>query len=398
MNIQSIIPLIILVQFILVPSVNLVITPSLIIDIDNGNNTYMVFIDILYPQGFKNVYKAIVRGHSTIYLDVSDVKKAWDRELSLRGRYSKLVVRIVAYDEKGLVGVKIESIDFNRMLLDNTVRVSFAKTQSLSKPSLSTLSGPPITSVVSAIRVLEDSYEWNATILLAMLRLDSTSFGELRYSYSRGLEMGFTIYLVVPEIQLAGWIPYSKSVSTIKDVFLKSGETGYVWMTFRYRWEKWRVYGPGLPPDGYVEEYVYIADFYPETAGTGTTRPADSVLTSIDSWNTSIYKAPNTTYLPYFQATYGTLGSRYSAIDLTAFANQLFRMGKITASTRSLITMRASSIGVDSCINHVLSYAVTVDLYSKMPSSYYEVRIGRDNLQVNELNSLLVYYVVTLKH
>ncbi len=394
MNIQSIIPLIILVQFILIPSVNLAITPSLIIDIDNGNNTYMVFIDILYPQGFKNVYKAVVRGHSTIYLDVSDVKKAWDRELSLRGRYSKLVVRIVAYDEKGLVGVKIESIDFNRMLLDNTVRVSFAKTQSLSKPSLSTLSGPPITSVVSAIRVLEDSCEWNATILLAMLRLDSTSFGELRYSYSRGLEIGFTIYLVVPEIQLAGWIPYSRSVGTIKDVFLKSGESGYVWMTFRYRWERWRVYGPGLPLDGYIEEYVYITNFYPETAGAGYNKPSNAIYTHTDGWNSQLYEASSSGY-PYFYVNYGDINNRYTSIDLVSFANMLLALSKITSSTRNSIATLIPVIGVDSYIDNHKSYEIHVDVYSNQVPTRHIVNISKANVYIARFYSFPVVYVTT---
>ncbi len=397
MNISPLLLVVLISSIVIIPTVNLLIANDTVVLNISADDDIVVFIDALYPNGFKNIGRIHVISRGAIQLNVDDVRNTWSKTLRQKGIYAPLTLRLVAYNKNGLMGARIVRIDFNELKYNKLLNIYFtSKNKTILQTK--TVSLNSIEPLVSSTRVLEDYYEWNKTVVLAMLNLDPTTYGTLHYAYTAYGEIGFTIYLIYPDIELAGWIVYSRNNSIGLQTAASLGGKAYVWMAFKYRWEKWRVYGPGLPPEGYIEEYVYIADFYPETAGAGTTRPADSVLTSIDSWNTSIYRAPNTTYLPYFQATYGTLGSRYSAIDLTAFANQLFRMGKITASTRSSITMRASSIGVDSCINHVLSYAVTVDLYSKMPSSYYEVRIGRDNLQVNGLDSLLVYYVVTLKH
>ncbi len=397
MNTSPLLLVVLISSIVIMPTVNLLIANDTVVLNISADDDIVVFIDALYPNGFKNIGRIHVISRGALQLNVDDVRSAWSKALRQRGVYAPLTLRLVAYNKNGLVGARIVRIDFNELKYNKLLNIYFtSKDKTILQTK--TVSLNSIEPLISSTRVLEDYYEWNKTVVLAMLNLDLTTYGTLHYAYLAYGEIGFTMYLIYPDIEFAGWIAYSRNTGIGLQTAASLGGKAYVWMTFKYRWEKWRVYGPGLPPDGYIEEYVYIADFYPETAGAGTTRPADSVLTSIDSWNTSIYKAPNTTYLPYFQATYGTLGSRYSAIDLTAFVNQLFRMGKITASTRSLITMRASSIGVDSCINHVLSYAVAVDLYSKMPSSYYEVRIGRNNLQVNGLNSLLVYYVVTLKH
>ena len=116
----------------LTPSLVTFIVPPILLEVDCGNQTYILFVDVLYPHGFKNIYRTIVRGHATIYIDVGDVKRAWDTELSLGRRYSRLTLRVVAYNESGLVGVEVKSIDFDRILLDNIVKINFSKTRSSS--------------------------------------------------------------------------------------------------------------------------------------------------------------------------------------------------------------------------------------------------------------------------
>ncbi len=375
----------------LIPSLVTFIVPPILLEVDCGNQTYILFVDVLYPHGFKNIYRTIVRGHATIYIDVGDVKRAWDTELSLGRRYSRLTLRVVAYNESGLVGVEVKSIDFDRILLDNIVTINFSKTQS---PQAMLLKYP-ITPKIFAARVLEDSYEWNASVVFTLLRMDNTSFGALFYSYNGVLGMGSTIYLVVPNVKLIGWVSYSGGGSISKHVFLRTGETGYVWMTFKYRWEKWRVYGPNLSPGGYEEQYIYIANFYPETTGIGRSKPSNAILTHIDGWSIQLYKANHSTQ-PYFHADYGYLGKRYNAIDLVSFADVLVARGKITQSIRDLIAETIPVIGVDSCNNKFRSgsYVIHVVVYSAKVPLQHIVNIGKANVHVGEFDSFPVLYIV----
>ncbi len=73
MNIQSISLLLLIVSFIIMPYIGLSVTGIVLIDI-NGDKQYIAFIDVLYPEGFRNIGKTLVKGHNLMYLDVSDVR------------------------------------------------------------------------------------------------------------------------------------------------------------------------------------------------------------------------------------------------------------------------------------------------------------------------------------
>ncbi len=395
MNPSPILNLLLLVSFILTPTMNILLASNTVILNIHSTTDTMVFIDALYPDGFKNIGRVHVKGFGTIQLDTGSLWNAWRREQAVHGRFSPITIRLVAYNRYGLTDVKVIRIGGNNRVVNiyiNDTRPSGVLLEQKGGSVTLTTVEP----LVSAIRVLEDSYEWNKTVVLAMLNLDQSTFGTLHYAYLAHREMGFTVYLIDPDIQLAGWTAYSRDVGVELSTAASIGGRAYVWMTFRYRWEKWRVYGPGLPPEGYIEEYIYIKDFYPETAGAGVSLPANAGFTNIDSWNTSTYQATSSD-LPYYQAIYGTLEYRYSSIDLTSFADLLLALGKITTSVWASIITVVSSIGVDFYIESVGSSVITVDLYSTIPGSYHDVSIGKDNIYVAGFNYFPVYYVKTIE-
>ncbi len=396
MNISSIPLLLLIASFILVPYIGLSITDIVIIDI-NSDKEYVVFIDALYPDGFKNIGKTVVKGHNLLYLDVSNVRQAWDKEFSLKGRHVPLTLRIAVYDNNGLVKVFVKRMDFDKLAFNKTLRLNIAgDSGSIVRASATTVypSTSSIEPLVSAVRVLEDSYDWNATVVLAILDLDDASFGELLYRYYSNVEIGFTMYLIIPNIELAGWVAFSKSANAIEDLFIPTGGRAYVWMTFRYRWEKWRVYGPGLPPEGYIEEYIYIKDFYLDTLGSGYSKPSNAILTSYDYQESSLYEA-NRTDLPYFYVNYGVLERRYSSVDLVAFANTLLALSKITTSTWVSIITSIPVIGVDSYVSYEQSYLIHIDAYATEVPTMHEVNISRANVYVAGFSSFPVVYVRT---
>ncbi len=95
-----------------------------------------------------------------------------------------LTLRIVIYDDKGLVNIIVKRIEFNKLAVNRIIRLDIAdNNREDTRTFVTTFQPSTIEPLVSAIRVLEDSYEWNATIVLAMLDLDSISFGELKYRY-----------------------------------------------------------------------------------------------------------------------------------------------------------------------------------------------------------------------
>ncbi len=395
MNISSVFLLLLIVSFIVMPYIGLSVTDIVLIDI-TSDKQYVVFVDVLYPEGFRNIGKTMVKGHNLMYLDVSDVRRAWGREFYSKGRRVPLTLRIVVYDDKGLANIIVKRIEFDKLAVNRIIRLNIAGDNNKGDTGTLTTTFQPSTiePLVSAIRVLEDSYEWNATIVLAMLDLDSISFGELRYKYYSNLEMGFTMYLIVPNIQLAGWVALSRSANIDKDLFPPTGGKGYIWMTFKYRWEKWRIYGPGLPPEGYVEEYVYVADFYPDTVGGGFSKPSNAILTSFDYQVSNQYEATRTDQ-PYFYVNYGDLEHRYTSIDLESFANMLLALGKITTSTWVSIITSIPVVGVDSYINYELSYEIHVDAYATQVPTVHDVNISRVNVYVAGFSSFPVVYITT---
>ncbi len=165
-------------------------------------------------------------------------------------------------------------------------------------------------------------------------------------------------------------------------------------MTFKYRWEKWRIYGPGLPPEGYVEEYVYVADFYPDTAGGGFSKPGNAILTSFDYQVSNQYEATRTDQ-PYFYVNYGDLEHRYTSIDLESFANMLLALGKITTSTWVSIITSIPVVGVDSYINYEPSYEIHVDAYATQAPTVHNVNISKANVYIAGFSSFPVVYVTT---
>ncbi len=361
-----------------------------------SDGEYVVFIDVLYPDGFKNIDRKLVRGEAFISLDISNVKDAWYDELVRRGRYAPLTLRLVFYNGDGLVDVKIIRVNYRELRFNNIFEINVLD-RTRNEKSIKTVgytTTRPIEPLVSAVRVLEDYYEENKTIVLAMLDVDDTSYGSLHYFYAASQQIGFAMYLIVPEIRLAGWVALARDASVAESVSTGIGGSAYVWMTFKYRWEKWRTYGPGLLPEGYMEEYIYVADFYPSTAGSGRTKPANAILVDVDVWESSVYQA-GLEGEPYFSFLYGSLDTRYGSIDLTAFADTLLALGKISSSLWSSITTAISVIGVDSYINNVAAYTVSGDIYSTQPYSYHIVKTGKASVNVEGFNYFPVYYIVT---
>ena len=394
MNTHSITLLLIFALFILASLLSVMSTSStLVLDV-RADGEYVVFLDAFYPDGFRNIDKKLVRGRAFISLDISVVKNAWDSELARRGRYAPLALRLVFHDRNGLIDVKIIRVNYRELRFNNIFKIDVVG-RTRNEMSTKTVEQSTVLSIetlVSAIRVLEDYYEENKTVVLAMLSVDDTSYGSLHYFYAASQHIGFTMYLVVPEIRLAGWIALARDAGVAESVSTGIGGSAYVWMTFKYRWEKWRTYGPGLPPEGYVEEYIYVADFYPSTAGSGETKPANAILASVDVWESSVYQA-GPEGEPYFSFLYGALDTRYSFIDLTAFADTLLALGKISSSLRSFIVTTAPVIGLDSCINNVAAYSVNGDIYSTKPHSYHVVKIGKTLVNMKRLNYFPVYYI-----
>ncbi len=392
MNNAHILLLLILLTFTLTPTASLLLNDNTIVLDVLGNGEYMVFIDVLYPDGFKNIGETYVKGHKVVELDISDVKEKWNIERALKGRYASLTLRIVVYGSQGLVNVYIRRIDFNEIIRNRIVMVNIenqkTNTQKTSKPYNIN------TQLASMIRVLEDSYECNKTVIIAMFDLDNNSYGVLNYLYPANGRLGFTVYLLSPRIELAGWVSLARNKDVILRLNTPIGGKTHGWMTFRYRWEKWIIYSPETPDRKYEEQYVYIIDFYPSTAETGDKVPSDVVFSKIDAWKISIHDAARTD-LPYFQATLGARDNYYS-IDLISFTDTLLALGKITTSIQENIYNNIPVIGVNPHIEEVPSTIVTIDLYPTSPGQY-KVSIGEAQVKVNGSNYFPTYYLRVVK-
>ncbi|MEM4482186.1 MAG: hypothetical protein QXE66_06775 [Desulfurococcaceae archaeon] len=223
------------------------------------------------------------------------------------------------------------------------------------------------------VRYKVDEYEWTAPTVVTKVSPDSITWGTVAYGYFINRQIEFRVSVFIEsQWTSAGFFIVNKNSAGSHGADFLPGQEYYVWMNFKYRYEKWRVYGRcDLTRFDYYEEYVYTADFYPETISGGPT-PPDAQLPSVDSWVYEGKYNATSPYIAYYYFSYSNFGSTSFAIDALKFISVLSLIGKISSSAATAATIIGLIISVNFVYNNQYSFYFHIWLRSN-PGTVHSV-------------------------
>ncbi|RLG84597.1 MAG: hypothetical protein DRO40_00985, partial [Thermoprotei archaeon] len=229
--------------------------------------------------------------------------------------------------------------------------------------------------------------------IIAKISPDTKTWGTLDIFWYVGKKIGVRLNVFIEsEWTPLGYISLSKNeVGSLHGGF-PTGETYWVWMDVKYRYERWHVHAncDGTIID-YDEEYIYITDYYPSTINGGTNPPPETPIPSPDSWE---YKGPYTQteeYEPYYMINRTTYGSGHIAIDALKFITLLKTLDKISSKAAQAASLIGLCINLDFIYGGVEALDFAIELYSDVGYSH-EVYIGEST----DVETVPMLYVVSL--
>ena len=366
-----------------------------------------VHVLALYPSGLRDIGKFVFdfekEGVGEVTLELSDLKKAWLEESRVNKRFAEPYLVIAGYTRSGKVVVKSISTLWSK--LPERVEVELAPLENINvsrgkiKPGQAEYQGQveyqglePLNGCWET-RYLVDSYEAVREAIITKISPDAETWGAISVFWLANRKIGVRVSVFVEsEWTSLGYIGLSKNeYGSFKGAFSK-GETYYVWMDVKYRYERWHVHSncDGVIMD-YDEEYIYIVDYYPSTLSGGTSPPPDSSMPPVDSWDCKGRYTSAARDSPYYILSQTTYGSSYIAVDALKFIELLQVLGKISSEA----ALAASVIGLFISVNFAYENIVAVDfgvwLYSEAGYSH-DVYIGKST----DVETIPMLYAITV--
>jgi len=305
-----------------------------------GEKSYL-FISLVYPNGLREVLRVVVNANTPeiVKLDLSDLKQAWDFENAVNHRFAQPVILITGFTRsRKLIAT---GLDLSWKSIPQNIYIKPKFIVSSGKTTRETSSYTINEKINSKLQPLdgclighwrEDYYEQLLNTIVLIVTGHPKVFGMGGFFYAGYYTVGFSVNLFLESAWThTAFLGVSKSYSGSTRGYFDLGQTLYIWMKAKYIYERWRYYGhcDGETID-YREEYVYIADFYPETFSWGNQLPPNSGVPSWDSFNYEGRYISNSTSLPFYIKD--SISSRYDriAMDVLKFIDVLSDLGRIS--------------------------------------------------------------------
>ena len=338
--------------------------PTAVLTLENSTGAH-VFFKALYPDGFRDIGHYSLEKGNTLFLNLRDLKDAWDSEYEKSGRFSQpLIVLTIVKD--GNVAIEGVNIRYDKSIQRATVRPVFKPLKASEAPTQPVQSVGDIQPMAGYYEWLDDSYEWTAPTIVAQVTPDSSTYYDISYTYFRRKNVGFSISVFTDSewtrLTSYNWVQRDESGKANASVDI--GQNYYIWMNFKYRWERWGIHIDGQT---FYEEYVYISDFYPSTLTGGTSKPSNSQIPPVDGW---VYEGRYVSqgYPAYYQFHLYDLDDTEIAVDALKFIEALKLAGKISAAAAEKASVIGLFISVN--FNYENVNAFDFDLYLHSPQGY----------------------------
>ena len=246
--------------------------------IENGvKSPAIVFLHILYPDGFKQVAVAeTLSGEVEFRIPIGDLRSAWNKYLERTGTRATPTFLLTAYTRNGYFTVYVFSIEweeFKPCALGGYRSIILKPKYRLGrKPRISsnryiTSSYPP-----GPGSELVDSYEKVYRIELIRVKTDGYSRAVASFYYEKYRTLRVTLLVFCSEVgswDVGGYLGLQSSSKSYKAVE-SAGNTKHISMKIKHRFEHWVQHIPD-ENGGWIDVdyyYVYWKGFYPPTLST----------------------------------------------------------------------------------------------------------------------------------
>ncbi|WP_087037141.1 hypothetical protein [Thermococcus litoralis] len=359
--------------------------PVVVLKIENSTGAH-IFVKALYPEGLREVGHYEAEGEE-IYIDLRDLKRAWDDYTKQQGLGSEslLVITVV---KRGNVAVQGVPLKWEVPVSKITIIPRFKPLKSSSSYQIT--SSRDIQPLAGYYEWLDDSEDKDIRAVVAeVMNLDSDSWGHLLYYYAAASRIGFGMYVFTSSewSQIGYHYIYDVSGDNFKKVYFDGVQNGYIWMTFTYRYERWGIHIDGQT---FYEEYVYIKSFDPSSLDGANYKPSDVKPLPIDNWETIAYRYSSSHRIPYY--TYTVSGSSYSSsgVDALGFIDYLVMIGKITGTAAQAATLAGLFIDVSYEEISNQAYLVDFEVYGES-GTWHTVKKGEATANVNNMNTVPIF-------
>ena len=264
-----------------------------VIVMDNGKPVpSLVYLTAFYPEGFRFISgKKAVDGVAVFWINVNDLKNAWENERKAHGRFALPSFAITVFTNTSKTDFRIITLKWEELkpfILGGYKEIVVKpkhkmKKRILIKPKeeyqemrmfnfvklISSLLQPNPPYKPGTYAVLEDYYEESRRVVIFKLKTDPYSEGSIHMQY----EAGSTVYVSVDfflfsvgEWDIGDYLGLSKSDGyNPSPYFVAQNSEVYYSIRATYRWEHW-VYYDDITDEKVDECYlVYWCDFDPKS-------------------------------------------------------------------------------------------------------------------------------------
>ena len=361
-----------------------------------------VHVLALYPSGLRDLGGHVLDfdevGVDVIVLELSDLRRAWLNESKVNKRFAEPYLVITGYTKSGKIVATSITTTWSKLPCEIEITLKPLENTNVSKGKIKTktiehknTSMKPLNGCRET-RYLVDTYETTKKTIIAKISPDTKTWGTLDIFWYVGKKIGVRLNVFIEsEWTPLGYISLSKDEGGYLSDEFSTGETYWVWMDVKYRYERWHVHAncDGTIID-YDEEYIYITDYYPSTINGGTNPPPDSQTPPVDTWE---YKGKYTQISqsePYYKITRATYGSGHIAIDALKFITLLKTLDKISSKAAQTASLIGLFIDINFVYEGIEAFYFSIRLYSDAGYSH-EVYIGEST----DIESVPMLYIVS---
>ncbi|MEM2643984.1 MAG: hypothetical protein QW592_03835 [Candidatus Bathyarchaeia archaeon] len=301
---------------------------TIIVSEDGAAVESIMFLQALYPDGFKTIYAGVsAEGKFDVQVNVDELKSAWDARRSLDGTYSQPSFAAVIFTSKSIDDF-IFMVSWEELRRGKTITI---------EPRFKRWETVNVRDVRAMYGELLDRYEeaGKVTLMRAETNAHSRATIQVGYEAGRALKVSVDVFFFeIGEWQIGGYAGISSSTPYSLEVMVNENQIKRISINATYRWEHWRWYWN--TPNGTVveEEYrVYWANFKPETLSWQEGEDVNVNYRTIDIRNGigfeySMYSEMSDTHYTY-----------KSAVDAGWFINVLTALGKIKHPAAIITTL-----------------------------------------------------------
>jgi hypothetical protein len=360
------------------------------VEVQNSTGAH-IFVKAMYPDGLREIKPSAVRG-DVLYLDLGDLKRAWDEHLRKYGQGAEpfIVLTIV---KDGRIAVQGISLKWKTPYQRVTVVPEYRPLKASQVPAKDASTGN-IEPMDSYWEVLEDWEERTIPAVVAeVVNSDYDSWGQISYSYMANAHVGFGVYVFADSdwSRLGTRYTYNVNGGGISHAAFDRGEDAYVWMNFLYRYEKWKIHIDG---QNFYEEYVFIKSFDPSSLTWSHYKPSSVRPAPINKWVDDGTYNSNTHSYPYYQFELSDFSTKQFSVDVLGFVSMLSSAGVMSPAAAAAASTADLFIDVNYEYSNIQAFSCTLDIYGE-DGTQHRVWKGKAETGVNNINTVPVvgFYV-----